>query len=293
MYHLFVHGSDEAWSGDTWTIPTKDLGRCLRENTDSKLTAQYGNFDADAVSALRRFPCIFAYEQRVQKNPHFGMLRDVVKRSSGIRIEYEIVPLDQFLTADELVEAAFDLDFTDWWLNRTHWALKNIDLAKELYSRNIILPHWAQSSRTNVDIAKHHFDVGLSFPGEVREYVSSVARELQRNLGPHRCFYDNNYVSQLARPSLDSLLQELYGKRANLIVVFLCTDYASKFWCGIEFRSIREIINNKAHDRVMFVRMDDGAVEGVFASDGYIDGRRHSPVDVARFITERVELLGG
>jgi hypothetical protein len=41
----------------------------------------------------------------------------------------------------------------------------------------------------------------------------------------------------------------------------------------------------------MFVKMDDGAVEGVFKTDGYIDGRVHSPTEVAGFIKERIDLL--
>ena len=89
---------------------------------------------------------------------------------------------------------------------------------------------------------------------------------------------------------MDILLQDIYGERSNLVVVFLCTDYQNKKWCGVEFRVIREIIMNREHERVMFVRMDDGKVDGVFDTDGYIDGRTCPPTDVARFIQERVEL---
>ena len=41
----------------------------------------------------------------------------------------------------------------------------------------------------------------------------------------------------------------------------------------------------------MFIRMDDGKVEGVFSTDGYIDGRTHTPIEVAGFINERLSLL--
>ncbi|MEX2186184.1 MAG: hypothetical protein WD875_05295, partial [Pirellulales bacterium] len=67
-------------------------------------------------------------------------------------------------------------------------------------------------------------------------------------------------------------------------------QYQSKKWCGVEFRAIRETIMNKQGHRVMFVRMDDGPVDGVFDTDGYVDGRIYSPAAVARFIHERVEL---
>jgi hypothetical protein len=38
-------------------------------------------------------------------------------------------------------------------------------------------------------------------------------------------------------------------------------------------------------------RTDDGTVEGVFKTGGYVDGRKFSPADIARFVQERVELL--
>lgn len=288
MYHLFVSGDRNAWTGDPWAMP--DVGRCLSEYTEPELRDRYGRLDGESVNALRRFPCVFAYEQGLHIDPRFGVIRDVTRRSGGVRVEYEIVSLERFVTANELADAAFDLDIMDWELNRTHWALKNVDLAKELHAKGIVLPPWARSSRVSVDISEHYFQVALSFPGEVRDFVNAVAQELERILGPHNYFYDSNYVSQLARPSLDTLLQDLYGNRSQLIVLFLCSKYQDKFWCGIEFRSIREIINRKAHNRVMFVRMDDGQVEGVFPSDGYIDGRIHGPVAIARFISERVEL---
>ena len=44
------------------------------------------------------------------------------------------------------------------------------------------------------------FDVALSFPGEARPLVEKIAQELERRLGPNAYSYDNNYVSQLARP---------------------------------------------------------------------------------------------
>jgi hypothetical protein len=41
----------------------------------------------------------------------------------------------------------------------------------------------------------------------------------------------------------------------------------------------------------MYIKMDDGQVEGVFKTDGFIDGRNYAPAEVARFINQRVQLL--
>jgi hypothetical protein len=176
-------------------------------------------------------------------------------------------------------------------MNRTHWAVKNINLWKELQTKGIVLPHWVRSETEIVDITKHTFAIALSFPGEIRNYIEPVASELERIIGPNTYFYDKNYVSQLARPSLDKLLQDIYRNRSKLVVVFLCSDYQEKEWCGVEFRAVREIMMKREDQKIMFVKMDEGPVDGVFKTDGYIDGRNFSPSDVARFIQERVNLL--
>lgn len=141
-----------------------------------------------------------------------------------------------------------------------------------------------------LDISEHVFDVALSFPGEVRPLVEEIVQELERRLGPNTYFYDKNYVSQLARPSLDTLLQGIYS-RAKLDVVFLSTDYQKKDWCGVEFRAVREIIAARENDRVMFVRTDDGEVEGVFKTDGYVDARRYDSASIAKFVCQRLDVL--
>jgi hypothetical protein len=288
VYNLFVSGDEASWEGDPFLIETE---RCVREYTDTELTKRFAELDAAAVSELQRSPCVFAYESHCNKPPKFGVIRSITRRQAQVRVEYAIKDLDPFLTVEDLSGLAFQLDIGKWEMNRTHWAVKDVNLAKELSARGISLPAWARSVSKAVDITTHVFDVALSFPGEARSLVEPIALELERNLGPNSYFYDGNYVSQLARPSLDTLLQDIYRNRSKLVVVFLSGDYQRKEWCGVEFRAIKEIIMERDHKRIMFVKMDDGRVDGVFKTDGFIDGRTASPEDIARFIHERVELL--
>ena len=145
-----------------------------------------------------------------------------------------------------------------------------------------------RSSRRLSDI---RFKVALSFPGELRPYVANVVEALRAPLGTDSVFYDHDYQAQLARPNLDTLLQDIYRNRSELIVVFLCSDYAQKEWCGIEWRAIRELIKTRQDDRMMFVRFDDAKVDGVLSIDGYIDAGTQSPADVAGHICTRVAEL--
>ena len=130
----------------------------------------------------------------------------------------------------------------------------------------------------------------MSFPGESREYVSKVADELRQRLPKRSLFYDGDFAAQLARPNLDTLLQSVYGRQSDLVVVFLSEDYDRKDWCGLERRSIREIIKRRSDHTVMLMRFDDATVPGVMSLDGYIDLRQHQPTEAAAFILERVSL---
>jgi hypothetical protein len=146
-------------------------------------------------------------------------------------------------------------------------------------------------SKPIINLEKHQFDVALSFSGNVRSYVEKVASGLGKTNSPDSFFYDNNYKSQLSRPSLDDLLQDIYKNRSKLIVVFLSAEYQSKNWCRIEFRAIKQIIFDMEYIKVMYIRMDDGDVKGVFNTDGYIDGNTHTPDQIVKFINERLSLL--
>ncbi len=207
-----------------------------------------------------------------------------------VRVEYEIDPEYPPINHDHLVALKWELDIGENELHRTHWALKNEELSLALESLGY--PPVIGNSEGVIDVHSHTFDVALSFPGEVREYVNHVAINLVSKLGKGRVFYDNHYKAQLARPNLDTALQALYRDRSRLIVAFLSKDYASKKWCHIEFRAIREILNARSDDdRVMFIRHDNTEVAGVFFTDGYIDANVHDPTEVANMIIERLQLL--
>ena len=132
MYNLFVSGNDEAWQGEPWTI---EASSCVNEYTDEAIIGQYGSLDRASVEALQKLPCIFAYEASNKQNPKFGVIRDVVKRQGQVRVEYDLIPVDPFLTHEDLNDLLFELDIGKWEMNRTHWAVKDVNLAKEVHGR--------------------------------------------------------------------------------------------------------------------------------------------------------------
>jgi hypothetical protein len=140
-------------------------------------------------------------------------------------------------------------------------------------------------SRNSID--KLRFKIALSFPGERRSYVAVGAEKLRDSLGPDSIFYDHDYQSQLARPNLDLLLQDIYANRAELVVVFFGAEYQENRWCGLEWRSIRSFLTTRTDSKIMFVRFDDSKIDGVFPNDGYLDARKNRPGKLAQLIIER------
>ncbi len=88
------------------------------------------------------------------------------------------------------------------------------------------------------------FAIALSFPGDVRPRAEAIALRLADELGRNRVFYDRFHEAELTQMNLDVHLQAIYHDHSELIVVFLCKDYETKEWCGLEWRAIRDLINH-------------------------------------------------
>lgn len=286
MYNLLVTAIEDAWELSAYEFDKK---RFL-EYTAESLRTRFATLDAAVIEELKSFPTLFLYEGE-DKAVRVGYIRRIKERSrSTILIEYDFdegVPPFNYTKIKPLENS---LDIGGWEMSRTHWAVKDEDLFEVLSSLNLIDPNYVGEGRPTGRVEEIQFKVALSFPGEKRDYVSEVAGELKKRLGKETVFYDKDFTAQLARPNLDLLLQKIYLSNSDLVVVFLCADYEEKEWCGIEWRSIRDIIKNKNDQAVMFMRFDRAEVSGVLSIDGYVNLDEYSPLEAARFIVERVRL---
>lgn len=287
MFNLIVKGDCDAWKSKTCSL---DITRCIRatEYTSKELTGHYGQFKEENIEQLKSFPCLFAYEESCGQAPLFGWLKNIKIRSREIIMECEYVTVDPWITETDLRSIQASLDIYGWEMGRSHWAVKDVDLAEELAQLNVSIPGSKRVNISAIDPENHVFDVAFSFPGEARPFVEKVLAELIKKTSPNNIFYDNHFKAFLARPNLDVYLSKIYRQNAQLIVVFLSGDYQHKKWPGLEFRTIREIIFEKAYYKVMYIRLDDAPVDGVLQTDGYIDARQHSPAEIAGFIHQRI-----
>lgn len=137
--------------------------------------------------------------------------------------------------------------------------------------------------------ASKRFRVALSFPNEIRRFVSGIAKHLGHVLGQTAVFYDANYKSELCRPNMDLYLQEIYRDQSDLVVPIFCAEYEKKKWCNVEWRVIRTILMDRSRDDcIMAIRRDSAPIPGFLEVDGYIDAKSLTSRKVADLILERV-----
>jgi len=143
-------------------------------------------------------------------------------------------------------------------------------------------------SISKMETSNNRFRIALSFPGESRMLIEKIADNLSNHFSKDEILYDNYHSAEFARPNLDIHLQKLYHDESDLIVVCLCEKYNTKEWCGLEWRAIRDLLNKKNNDSIMFLRTDKGAVDGVFGTiDGYLEVTKHNIKKVAEDIIKR------
>lgn len=139
-YNLFVIG-DETFCDGHFTVP-KD--RALTESMSPEVKAQFASLSEDAVSQIKTFPSLFASENHSYgktDDAHqacFGIVSDVKIQDNGIKIHFR--PL-WAIPQQKLNEIAFNIalqrasSFNE--LNRTHWAIKKVNLIEELKAAGI------------------------------------------------------------------------------------------------------------------------------------------------------------
>ena len=186
-----------------WDLPAYEYSRSrFLEYTDEAIRASHGTLNAKVIADLKSFPSPFLYEQYA-KDAYVGYIRDIKERGSSIAIEYEF---DQVIGAIPAAQI------------------------KDLATALGISPALVNEGGAPGRLEEIRFKVAFSFPRELRNYVKAVSDVVKRSLPAGSVFYDEDFIAQLARPNLDSLLQAVYLRHSDLIVVFLSADYERKLW---------------------------------------------------------------
>lgn len=137
------------------------------------------------------------------------------------------------------------------------------------------------------------YDVALSFAGENRAYVQSVAEALV-NAGI-KVFYDDFEKVTLWGKNLYEYLQDVYKNKARYCVMFISEHYARKRWTTHERQSAQARAFAESEEYILPARFDDTEIPGLNPTIGYLDLRKISPLELARIIVLKLqehELLG-
>jgi hypothetical protein len=133
---------------------------------------------------------------------------------------------------------------------------------------------------------KYQYDVCLSFAGENRRYVDSVANEL-RGLGI-RVFYDRYEQVELWGKDLYAHLHDVYSTAARYCVLFVSASFSRKVWTNHERAAAQERAIKENREYILPARFDDTPVPGLRGIIGHIDLRAVKPQDLAKMVAKKL-----
>lgn len=176
-------------------------------------------------------------------------------------------------------------------LTPTRKLLKQLEEGRSLVSREaerLAVPATRPMDR---GISKPMYDVALSFAGEDRTYVETVASILKTR--GVRVFYDDYEKVDLWGKDLYEHLAAVYSSQARFTVMFISKHYAAKVWTRHERRSAQARALSENREYILPARFDDTEVEGLLPTIGYVDLRRTTPEQLADLIVGKLARLSG
>jgi hypothetical protein len=141
-------------------------------------------------------------------------------------------------------------------------------------------------SEQSFDFARQ-YDVALSFAGEDRQYVRSVADGLQK--AGVRVFYDDYEKANLWGKDLYAHLSSVYRERSRYTIMFVSEHYARKLWTNHERKSAQEKAFTESREYILPVLFDDTEIPGILSTVGYVDARSTSPEDLIILILDKLQ----
>ena len=139
-YNLFVIGT-ETFSDGHFIVP-KD--RALTESMTPENKAQFSALSDEAIARIRTFPSIFASENHYYgktDDDHqaiFGIVKEVRIQDNGIKIHFQSLwPIPQQRLNEIIFQLAIGGTTSFNELDRTHWAIKRVNLIEELRAAGI------------------------------------------------------------------------------------------------------------------------------------------------------------
>ncbi|MFJ1470058.1 toll/interleukin-1 receptor domain-containing protein [Massilia orientalis] len=135
MYNLLVSSNETAWTGTSWVM----LFDRVFEHTNPHIKQQFDVLDDAALERLMALPTLFAYEQYVDAPARVGRITAIARRQQEFAITFNLDDAVEPIPREKLTQMLPALDITSKWeMTRTHWAVKNVDLAAVLHQAGLL-----------------------------------------------------------------------------------------------------------------------------------------------------------
>lgn len=215
-YNLFVTSEQGAWESDSYIMNRE---RCLTSFTSLKDKEEYGKFDVISLEKIKKYPCIFAYEEMLGCNAHVGYITDIIVRDKRIKFKYDIFP-ELMLPLDILHKKSFELDIdmdkSITELMHTHWTVKHVNLFEELGDMFGI----ANKEKKPVVFISYAWS-----PDENRKRVLDLAERLEKDRVDVR--YDRKCL--LPGQDINAFMEKLASDQEIKKILVICNSvYANK-----------------------------------------------------------------
>ena len=141
-YNLFVVGGESFNEGHF--LIEKDRALTTAEGIAPEISAEFAALTPEAIAKIKTFPSLFAGENRqygrtdTDHLAFFGMVTNIRIQENGIKIYFQkFCSLPQQRLNETMRELAIHGKPSFNELNRTHWAIKKVNLIEELKAAGI------------------------------------------------------------------------------------------------------------------------------------------------------------
>lgn len=219
MYNLLVCADERVWESPFYEYEKIRIF----EYTPEYLKRELNSFSVTTIKKLASIPSLFVHE-RFDGKSKIGYIKEIKQNYNKYRITLDFLCE---ISSKKSSLLQHELDVGNFEINRTHWAVKDIDLLNLLLKKEIISDEQSSLFRKPDSLPRLKFDVAFSFPREERELILKIVKEIKEK-GTYSIFYDKDFVEQLAVPVMDLILMDVYKKQSRLICILLSEEYKKK-----------------------------------------------------------------
>jgi len=135
VFNFLVSSNSEAWNGEPYTY---ERSRVF-EYTEDAIVSRFNELREDQLERLCTLPSVFAYESGREMDARVGQITSIRLRNREVVVHYRMDGNVAPIPHQMLLDRKRALDIGDWELNRTHWAVKDVDLIAFLEAQGLVV----------------------------------------------------------------------------------------------------------------------------------------------------------